>query len=137
MVTTRIKYIGIEDLLDPSPEKEGDEEEAGIANDEIKKMYTLRELCNRNSDELMLSAKYERNKDKQLQLLLKAGNYKNLSNLWNSMLWQAVYKQFPEVMNKARTAIRRGFVVVWSEKPEAHNDIFRQLFGGGFPPNCI
>lgn len=124
--------IGPEDMFDPSPEVEPGEIEIGVASDESKKIYILRDLCHRNSDELMLAAKYERDKEKQVSMIHKAGNYKSLANLWDSLLWQSVYKQYPETVNKSRIGIRKGFVVVASDRSEP-NDILRQLFGGGFP----
>ncbi|MCK9458278.1 MAG: hypothetical protein M0R80_01330 [Proteobacteria bacterium] len=129
--------IGPEDFNDPVAEVDPSDIEIGVANDEAKKMYTLRDLCHRNADELMLSAKYERDKEKAICLCHKAGNYKTMANLWDGMLWQAIYKQYPEAVNKARVGIRKGFMVVASDKSAEPNDMLRQLFGGlfgGFSP---
>ena len=129
--------IGPEDFNDPTPESDPEDQEIGLANDEVKKMYTLRDLCHRNADELMLSAKYERDKEKQVALVHKAGNYKSMANLWDGMLWQAIYKQYPEAVNKVKVGLRKGFMVVSSDKPQEPNDMLRHLFGGlfggGFP----
>lgn len=98
----------------------------GEANEEVKRLFTLRELLNKTGAEMAIKARFGETKEAREQAILKLHELKDKVETVNHNLWTSVHEQLGHW--EKNIGIRKGFVVViLKPKPPSLMDFFNSL----------
>ncbi len=127
-----VELASIADYIEPSREIDNQSDhEVGTMTDEQKKLYTRWIDLERSAAQYSLNAQYERDNEKRRTAFLRREELSAKSEVLQAIFWIDVKDHF-QLWNRSSIGVRRGFIVVWSERegpPQDFRDLFRFLSG--------
>jgi hypothetical protein len=132
--TLWLNWIKIEmDLLDKIVDAPGDvtknDKVIGTVSEPLKKLYTLWQVTEKNSDEIALKVKYG---EVQLDdIITRLRELKWKGSALEAIFWTCVKEEF-ELWDEPSIGIRKNHtIVVAKQQGGGFGHLFQQFFGGG------
>lgn len=122
-----LELQSLDKIVEPNiPMQKGDNL-IGIVNDDtIQRMYTMSVELRRETEQIMLNAKYA-NEDESKELMVKATELGMKSSTIGALLWVMIRDDF-HCWDKDSLDLRSGWKLVWN-KPKVTNPLFGFLGG--------
>ena len=134
--------IGPGQLVEPSGEIGPNDNIAGLASVEIKKICTLRENTAKAGRELVKRMILSNNFEEAAKLREEITRIEQKCDLLDSLLWLTVRDEF-KLWGKRSVGIKKGFVVVWTdevgkekEEQKEKNKVLEDKEPGNCDKNC-
>lgn len=128
LLSLELDSLGEEDLYEPEHELGPKDEKCGVLNDDLVKLYSLWQNCEKAAAEKMIEAKFSHGtKDQRMEATLKVQELRIKAELVGELFWIEV-KDACHLWDKDNIGVRKGRVVVWFE-PEPP-----RITGIGFSP---
>ena len=165
-ILERLAALTPEQFIEPDMQPDATYRAVGEANDEIKRIFTLRSIaCDEHNvlgksiaatmdklTEEMKRAKTNKDKVKALQAIValeddpetrllqaEMSRKRNFHDIIDKIFWLELRRQYPELKDKPSISVRKNWTVGWCERDdtEALSDIFSDEDQMGVPPGFL
>ena len=121
-ISTFLALLGLEldsldekDIYEPDHEVSPKDKKCGDLNDNLIKLYSLWQNCEKSAAEKMMEARYSRGtEDQKAEASLKAYELGSKASFIGELFWIEV-KDTCHLWDKENIGVRRGRIVVWYE----------------------
>lgn len=128
LLPLEINEIKPDDYIEPAFPLEKRDHEVGAMTDELKKLYTLWRLVEKEAAQTYIEFKYSKTHDDSI--LMKSVELRDKSEILKELFWVSLKDEFK--LWAKDVGVRKGYIVVWFENEEqSPGDILRGLFGRG------
>ena len=161
-ILERLAALKPEQFIEPDLRPDANYHAVGEANDDVKRLFTLRSIaCDEHNllgksivatvekiHQEMKRAKTNKDKVKALQeiveleddpetlrLMAEMARKRSFHDIVDKIFWLEIRRQYPELSEKPSVSVRKNWTVGWCEKDDSEDPHgFDVLFGGGGQP---
>ncbi|MBI2065802.1 MAG: hypothetical protein HYT68_01905 [Candidatus Zambryskibacteria bacterium] len=130
MVRIELENTDFKHAIEPNAEVGPQDHKVGTADLEVRKLYSLGMQWDKVARETLLAARYISDKNRQREMITRATEFHEKSDILLSIFWASLKDTFG-LWGKPSIGIRSGWHVVWSESEiPPILGILGDLFGG-------
>ena len=108
-------------FIEPEEEIQKEDHAAGEASIEIKRIFTLRKRTADLGNKYIGKLNPKDGCDKRNKIMGKIHELRRKTRILTDFLWASIDKEF-NLLGKKNTGIRKGFVVVWTDKNDNRDE---------------
>lgn len=135
-MSTWLKFLQIElqditsdKFLEPGADYGEGDKKVGVMDDGLKRLWTLWQSYKKVAAKCAFDIRYEPGANIE-ELSAREYEFQTKSEVLREIFWIAVKDKFG-LWHALSIGVRKGFIIVESEKHEGPDDFLRRLFGGG------
>lgn len=115
LLNLELDSLGEKDLYEPEQELGPKDEKCGVLNDNLIKLYSLWQNCEKTAAEKMMEARFSHGtEDQRNEAGLRTLELKTKAELVGELFWIEV-KDACHLWDKDNIGVRKGRIVVWYE----------------------